>query len=78
MEPLEQAMQLYPIGGVYEIDQKPAYEGCGEIHRISPKNSSDYSYFDGNLAICHVGVFNTRQNIWAPIVSGNLNQYEIY
>lgn len=78
MEPLEQAMQLYPIGGTYEVDQKPAYQGCGYKHIITPKNISDYNYFNGNLSICGIGVFNKKNGNWVPIVSGNPNHYEIY
>ena len=75
---IEKALELYPIGGTYIIDQKTAYNGLGGIHIISPKRISDYSYQNGNLAICQVGVYNKRRGIFATKEGEKNQHYEIY
>jgi hypothetical protein len=75
---IEKALELYPIGGTYIINQTTAYNGSGGLYKISPKHISNYSYQNGNLAICQVGVYNKRYGIFATKEVDKNPHYEIY
>ena len=75
----QRVKELYSKGDT--IDQKPAY-GCGNIYTLDNINNITIgrkfrkNYI--NVAVDNVGVWNSDDNVWAPVIKSKNRNYEIF